>query len=99
VVDRHRERGAVRVGVVGHHGGQVQLPGPLLRHRRADDPAAVSQVEHHGAVRHGVCGHHEVALVLTLVVVRDDDHPPAGQDRERLLDRTHEDASCLAASR
>ena len=72
-VDRDRECGPERRVVGGHHGIEVEALGLLDRERRANDARRVADDEGHllrGAQR---SRHEQVALVLAVVVVGDDD--------------------------
>ena len=72
-VDRHRERGALALGVVGDHEREAQLVEARPLDRHADHAARVADHERHLLGRHGFGGHDQVALVLAVGVV-DDDH-------------------------
>ena len=78
-VDRDRERGALRLGVVGHHQRDPQLVEPAALDRHADHAARVADHERHGLGRHLLGRDDEVALVLTVGVV-DHDHDLAACD-------------------
>ena len=78
-VDRHRERGALHLGVVRDHQGQAQVVEPLAEHGHADHAAGVADHERHGLGRDQLRRHDEVALVLTVGVV-DHDHELAALD-------------------
>ena len=78
-VDRDGEGGAERSVVRRNHGRQVQSPCVRRRQGRADDAAAVADDERHlfGGAKRG--GDDHVALVLPVVVVRDDHDLAAGE--------------------
>ena len=78
-LDRDGEIGGVLVVVVGHHQRQVQLPATPLGKRQADQPTPVTGHEVDRLRRHALAGQDEVALVLAVGVVHEDDHP-AGLD-------------------
>ena len=85
-LDRHRERGAERRGVVLHHEREPQLVAALLGQGEADEAAAVARHEVDGVGRDLLRRDREVALVLAVLVV-DDDHEPALAERlDRILD-------------
>jgi hypothetical protein len=83
-VDRDREGGAVRFTVHRDHLWQVQTRQVLLGHRHADNAARVADHERHRLRRRVLGGHDEVALVLPVLVIHDDDHAPGAQLREDL---------------
>ena len=59
----------------------------LRGQRQADQPAAVRGHEVDRLRRRELRRHHQVALVLAVLAVADDDHPPAADLLDRLLDR------------
>ena len=69
------------------HLRQVERGDPLGRHRHADHAARVLADEGHVLGPAQLRGHDEVALVLALLVVDDDDHPPAADLLDGVLDR------------
>ena len=73
-LDRHRERGAVRGAVVAHHLLQAELAAALVGEGQADQAAAEAghEVDRLGGDEFG--RHDEVALVLTVLFVHQDDH-------------------------
>jgi hypothetical protein len=79
VIDADGERGAVTLGVLLDHERQFKLISALVRHRRADDSAAVPQEERHLLSAHQRGRGAQVALVLPLPVVGDHDHPARSQ--------------------
>ena len=85
-VDRHRERGAERGGVLGDHHRQAELAQLLLGHRQADQAAPFGGHEVDRLGRDLLRGHAEVALVLAVLVVHDDDHAAGLVLGDRLLD-------------
>ncbi len=56
------------------HQRQVELPAPLLGQREADEAAGVAGHEVDRLGRDEVGGKHEVALVLAVLLVDEDDH-------------------------
>ena len=84
-----------RRGVVDHHQRQLELADPLLGQREADEPAALTGHEVDGLRSHLLGRHHEVALVLAVAVIGDDDHLALLDLSDGLLDQR--DASLLGA--
>ena len=78
-LDREREVGAQLAVGVADHERQPQLRAALARQRQADQPAAVARHEVDVRGRHALRGHDQVALVLAILVVHDDDHAPGAQ--------------------
>src|SRR2546428_426121 len=74
-VHRDGERSAEWRRVVGHHHGDLQLVEPLTGHGHADQPPPVLGHEVDGLGRRFVGRHEQVALVLTVLVVGDQEHP------------------------
>src|SRR5581483_6787565 len=86
-LDRDRERGAEpRLVVVGHR-AQPERVAALLGQAQADEAARVRrhEVDRLGGGELG--GDHEVALVLAVRIVDDDDEAAVADVLERLLDR------------
>ncbi len=73
-------------GVVAHHRRQVELVAALLGERQADQPAAEAGHEIDRLRRHFLGGDRQVALVLAILVVHEDDHAPAPELLHRLFD-------------
>ena len=87
-IDGDGEGGAHRRGVLGDHHAQLELVEPLAGHRHADQAAAVGRHEVDG-LRRGLVGrHHEVALVLAVFVVDDQQDPAQADLLDALLDRS-----------
>ena len=88
-VDRDRERGALALGVLRarHHQRQLQLVEPLALHRQADHAARVADHERHLLGRHLLGRDDEVALVLAVLVVDDDDELAARDRVDGSFDR------------
>ena len=78
-VDRHGEGGAQRRIVRGDHRIEAQAAGFRDGQRRADDAAGVADDEGHLFRRAERGCDDQVALVLAVVVVRDDDDFTAGE--------------------
>ena len=94
-----RERRAELGRVVGNEQLEAEVVRDLRRHRRAQDAAAVLDREVHHLGRGVLGGEHDVALVLPVGVVDDDDHAPGAHAAERLLDREQRRARCGASAR
>jgi hypothetical protein len=73
-VDGNRERRLLRIGVPLGHQRKFELVGALGRQRDADQSPPVDRHEVDVIGRDHGRGHHEVAFVLTILVVGDDDH-------------------------
>ena len=86
-VDGDREGRAQARGVVAHHHGQLQLFKALGCQRNADDAAGVADDEVDGLGGRLLGGHDEVALILAVLVIDDDDHPPLTDLGYCLIDR------------
>ena len=85
-LDRDREGGLERGLVLGGHQVEPQLLTALGRERQADQPAALFGHEVDRLRSGELGGKREVALVLAIFVVNDDDHAPLANVFERLLD-------------
>ena len=86
-VNRHREAGPEGGGVVGGLRRQVELVGLLRRDGEADQPAALLEHEVDRLRRDLLGRERQVALVLALGVVHEDDHPSGAQFIEDFADR------------
>jgi hypothetical protein len=75
-LDRNGEGGAVRCLVVARHQRQAELTAARFGQRQADQAAAVGGHEVDGLGRDVLGGHHEVALVLAVFFIDQDDHAP-----------------------
>ena len=85
-LDRDRERGAeLRLVLVGHL-AQPELVAALGGQAEADEPATVDRHEVDGVGRHELRRDGEVALVLAVVVVDDDDEATRTDLLDRVLD-------------
>src|SRR5690606_19489270 len=86
------------LGVVHHHERQVELAGPLGRDGRADHARGVVEEEGDGLGRGELGRHDEVALVLAVLVVDDDDDLAAPDGGDGVLDLGvgHQDSSVEA---
>ena len=81
-VDRDRERGAERRIVERHHRIEAQASGLIARQRRADDSRRVADDEGHLLGRAQRGRDEQIALVLAVVIVGDDDDLAAGEGRD-----------------
>ena len=84
-IERHGERGAERRGILVHHHRQAQRVDAFLGHRQADQPPTVLRHEVDGFGRDFFRGHAQVALVLAVFVVHQDNHPAGPNFLDRLL--------------
>lgn len=89
-VDGDREGGLHRLGVVLDHLRQFEAFQFVALHGRADQPAALAHHEGDDLGRGLLGGDDEVALVLTVLVVHDDDGTARGDVTDGLLDRVQE---------
>ena len=78
-------------------GAQVQAARIIGRHRRADDAAAIADDEGHLLGGAEGCRADEVALVLAVVVVGDDDERPATDRLDRLVHGLLDDHGIVSA--
>ena len=85
-LDRHREGGAERRLVVVGHRAQPEMVGALLGQAEADEPARVRGHEVDRLGCRELRGDDEVALVLAVGVVDDDDQTAFADVFDRLLD-------------
>ena len=87
--DRDREGGAEGGGVVavGHHHREPQFLEALLGEREADQSAPEARHEVDRFRRHALRGHAEVAFVLAVLVVGEDDHPAGADLGDAVFDR------------
>jgi hypothetical protein len=88
-VDADGEGGAVRLGVLrrDHHRLQAEFVAALAGQADADHPGGVPHEEGDRLGRRRVGGHDQVAFVLAVLVVGDDDDLTAGDRGDRVLDR------------
>src|SRR5207249_2366913 len=96
-VDRDREGGPEGGAVLAHHHREPELVASLRGERQTDEPAAVDRHEVDVLGGDALGGDAEVALVLAVLVVHEDDHAPGPQLGERLLDA--DDVRALPARR
>src|SRR5437899_1663149 len=85
-VDGDRERGAHGSGIVGDHHRDLELVQTLTEQRDADQAPTVLGHEVHGFRGHPVGRHHEVAFVLAIFVVHDEEDAPLTDLLDALLD-------------
>ena len=94
-LDRDREGGLQRRLVLRRHQVEAELAAALRGQRQADQPARLLGHEVDRLRRRELRRHHQVALVLAVFAVADDDHPAAADLFDRLLDgRERALASC-----
>src|ERR1019366_4765095 len=86
-LDRHREGGLHPRLVLRGHQVEAELRAALRGEREADESARLLGHEVDRLGRHELRRHHDVALVLAVLVVADDDHPAQANLLDRLLDR------------
>ena len=72
--DADGEIGLIGRTVVAHHQRQLQLPATFARQREADEASRVRDHEIDVGRSHELGRHDEVAFVLAILVVHDDDH-------------------------
>ena len=89
-LDGDGERGAVARLVLAGHVLEAQLGRALRRQRQADQAAAVLGHEIDGVGRCHLRGDDEVAFVLAVLGVDQDDHAPVAQVLDDLVDRREE---------
>ncbi len=73
-VHADRKRGAHLGRALIHHHAEAKILEALLRGGKADQPSAVLRHEVDGLRRDLLGGHDEVALVLPILIVHDDEH-------------------------
>ena len=95
-LDRDGERGAERRLVVVGHRAQAELVGALLGQAEADQAARVRRHEVDRLGRRELRGDRQVALVLAVRVVDDDDDAALADLLDRLLDRGERRRHCHA---
>ena len=88
-VDGDGEGRSVRLGVLvgANHGGEVEVVAALAGQADTDDAGRVTDEERDRLGRGRIGGHDQVAFVLAVLVVGDDDDLAAGDRRDRVLDR------------
>ena len=89
-LDRDREGRAVARLVLARHVLEAQLVGALLGQRQADQAAPVLGHEVDGVGRRHLRGDDQVALVLAVLGVDQDDHAAVAQVVDDLVDRRQE---------
>jgi hypothetical protein len=86
-LDRHGEGRAHLGAVARHHGRQLEALAALARERQADQAAAEAGHEVDGLGRDVVGGQHQVAFVLAVFFVHQDDHAPGAHVGHDVFDR------------
>ena len=95
-VDRFAERGAVNRSVDRRHERQVELVAALLGEREANEAAAVLSHKVDGFRRDFFGGHGEVAFVLAVLVVNEDDHAAVANFFDGLFDGAKWSFDCVS---
>ena len=95
--DRDAERCAEPRGVLIDHQRNLELVEPLAGHRHADQPAAVFRHEVDRLRRHLLGGEGQIALVLAIFVVADDDDLAGAKRVDGVFDASERAAVLLAA--
>ena len=85
-VDADREIRALGLSVPGHHRPQTEAAELVLKHRDADDAAAVADHHVDGLRRCLGGGHDQVALVLPILVIGHDHELPLADVLNDILD-------------
>jgi hypothetical protein len=85
-LDRHGEGGLVAGAVVMAHHGEAKLVGTLAGDGKADQAAAVHRHEIDRVRGRHLRGDDEVALILPVLVVDQDEHPAVAGLLDNLLD-------------
>ena len=78
-LDRDGERGLVAALVGAGHRFEPELVGAVLGHGQADQPAPVAGHEVDRVRGRHLRGDDEIALILAVVVVDEDEHPPVAR--------------------
>ena len=87
VVDRHCIRRAVGRRVVVYHRVELKPFGKLGQNRHAQQPLAVRDHEFDNLGSDLLRGDHEIALVLSIFGIDDNDDAAIGESLERVFDR------------
>jgi hypothetical protein len=85
-VDRRAEGGFEPRRIVAHEQRNLELVEPLRGHRQTDQPPAETRHEIDRLRRHLLGGDRQVALVLAVLIVDDDDHRAAAHGVNRVVD-------------
>jgi hypothetical protein len=94
--DGYGERGAVEGAVARSHRWQAQVFAALARQRQADQSAAETRHEVDGLGRDMVSRQHQVAFVLAIFFVDQDDHAPGAHLGHDVFHRGDGDGGRLA---
>jgi hypothetical protein len=84
---------------IADHQRQAQLPATLLGQRQADQPTAVARHEVDVFRAHMLGRHDQIAFILTILIVHDDDHASRTQIRKNALDRVQRHDAPIIRSR
>ncbi len=85
-IDGFGEGGAEVGGVLGRHGRKTKVVEALFGHGQTDEAASVARHEVDGVGSDFLGGHGEIAFVLAVFVVNDDDHAAGADLVERGFD-------------
>jgi hypothetical protein len=85
-LDGDGEGGLERCLVLGRHQVEAELLAALVGQCETDQAPAVGRHEVDGFGGRELRGEREIALVLAVLVIADDHHPPAADVLDRLLD-------------
>ncbi len=85
-IDRDGEIGAIALAILHDHARQPEPLRALLGDRHADEPAPMRRHEVDRLGGDHLRRHDQVALVLAIRIIRDDDHPPRAQIAEHIVD-------------
>ena len=85
-IDGNRKGGAKRRSVVRHHHGQAQMSHSFFRQGQADQTASMGRHEVDRFGRDLFGRHAEVAFVLAVLVIGEDDHAAAADLVNRFFD-------------
>ena len=84
--DGDGERRLIRRAVELRHHRNLQRGGAFLRQRQADEAAAVFRHEIHGRRRAHLRRNHEIAFVLAVLGIDEDEHAPVAGVLDQFLD-------------
>ncbi len=88
-LDGDGECGLIVAGVGLHHHGQFELAHPLIGQAEANDAGALADHQRHLFVGHGLRGENEVALVLPIFIVSNQNAATGTQGCQRRFDTSN----------